>query len=84
MCQATVYLGDQVVAREVTWVELTEDGVRLATFFEEPRIVHGRIRQVDFLKHRVLLTPIEERENGRERETEGAVASLDCAQQRAR
>jgi len=30
MCQATVYLGEREVAREVTWLEPTEDGVRLA------------------------------------------------------
>jgi predicted RNA-binding protein len=55
MCQASVYLGEQEIAREVTWLEPAEGGVRLATFFEEPRVVRGRIRRIDFLKHRVLL-----------------------------
>lgn len=66
MCQATVYLGDQEVAREVTWLEVAEDGVRLAAFFEEPKAVAGRVRHIDFLKHRVQLDPIEEEGNGRD------------------
>jgi len=59
MCQAIVYLGDKEIAREVTWLEPAEGGVRLATFFEEPRVVPGRIRHIDFLKHRVVLEPLE-------------------------
>ena len=55
MCQATVYLGDREIAREVTRLELAEDGVRLAALFEEPKVVPRRIRHIDFLKHRVLL-----------------------------
>ena len=62
MCQATVYLGDQEIAREVTRLEMAEDGVRLAALFEEPRVVPGRIRHIDFLKHRVLLELLEEGE----------------------
>ena len=60
MCQATVYLGDQQVAEEVIGLELLEDGVRLMAFFEEPIVVPGRIRNIDFLRHRVLLVPLEE------------------------
>jgi predicted RNA-binding protein len=67
MCQATVYLGEQEIARDVTWLEQAEEGVRLATFFEEPTAVAGRIRSIDFLKHRVLLEPIEVEEDGRDR-----------------
>jgi predicted RNA-binding protein len=62
MCQATVYLGDEEVAREVTGLELTDEGVRLTAFFEEPKVVAGRIRYIDFLKHRVQLQPLEEGE----------------------
>jgi len=65
MCQATVYLGDQEIAREVIGLELAEEGVRLATFFEEPQVVPGRIQHIDFLKHRVQLEPLEEGEHGR-------------------
>lgn len=59
MCQATVYLGDQKVAEEVIGLEPLEDGVRLMAFFEEPTVVRGRIRHIDFLRHRVLLEPLE-------------------------
>jgi predicted RNA-binding protein len=67
MCQATVYLGDQVVAREVTGLERIQDGVRLVAFFEEPVVVPGRIRQIDFLRHRVLLEPLQEVADGGDR-----------------
>jgi predicted RNA-binding protein len=66
MCQATVYVGDEEVAQEVIRLDQVEGGVRIATFFEEPKVVPGRIRHIDFLKHRVLLEPIEEGENGRD------------------
>ena len=66
MCQATVYLGDREVAREVIGLELVEDGVHLKTFFEAPQVVHGRIRHIDFLKHRGMLEPMEEGEHGRD------------------
>ncbi|NLE46484.1 MAG: CooT family nickel-binding protein [Chloroflexi bacterium] len=64
MCQATVFVGDQEVARDVTWLELTKGGVQLATLFDEPRFIAGHIRQIDFLRHRVILETDEERENG--------------------
>lgn len=60
MCQATVYLGDEEVAREVTGLALVEDGVRLTSFFDEPQVVRGRVLHVDFLKHRVQLAPLED------------------------
>ncbi len=62
MCQATVYLGEKEVAREVTGLEVTEEGVRLTSFFEDPQVVPGRVHHVDFLKHRVQLEPLEEDE----------------------
>jgi len=43
----------------VTGLDPVEGGVRLTAFFEEPQIVPGRIRHIDFLKHRVLLDPLE-------------------------
>jgi predicted RNA-binding protein len=66
MCQATVYLGDQVIAEEVTGLESLEEGVRLTAFFEDPKIVPGRIRHIDFLKHRVLLERLNEGEDERD------------------
>ena len=60
MCQAKVYLGDEMIAEEVTGLERAEGGVLLTKFFEEPRLVAGAVRQIDFLKHRVLLEPLAE------------------------
>jgi len=59
MCQATVYLGETKIAQDVIRLEPVQDGVRLETFFEEPRTVRGTLKEINFLKHSVLLTPIE-------------------------
>jgi predicted RNA-binding protein len=64
MCQATVFLKDQEVARDVIWLERVENGVRMATLFEEPQLVSGRVDHIDFLKHRVWLEPLEEKDDG--------------------
>lgn len=64
MCQATVYLGDKEVAREVIWMEPADDGVRLATFFEEPKVLSARIQRIDFLKHQVFLESLEDEHGG--------------------
>jgi predicted RNA-binding protein len=60
MCQATVYLGQREIAQEISGLESEEGGVRLTSLFEESRFVAGRIRSIDFLKHRVLLEALEE------------------------
>jgi len=59
MCQATVYLDEEKILEDVIWVEPTEEGVLLRTFFEEPKVVQGVIKGIDLLKHRVLLTTLE-------------------------
>ena len=64
MCQSTVYLikgeREEVVMREITRLVPVKGGVRLETFFEEPRFVPGRVAQVDFLRHTVTLVPLQE------------------------
>jgi predicted RNA-binding protein len=64
MCQATVYMVKedqrQEVMREVIRMAPVAEGVRLQTFFEEPVVVHGRVTEIDFLKHTVTLIPIPE------------------------
>lgn len=65
MCQATVYVGDELVAKEVNRLELVEDGVQVQSFFEEPQVIAGVIKSIDFLKHRVLLEPATEQDNER-------------------
>ncbi len=58
MCQAVVYLSGEEIMREVVRVEPLPEGVRLTTFFEPPRIVPAVvIREIDLLKHRVMLEP---------------------------
>lgn len=76
MCQAKVYLGDHEIAHEVIWLEPSAEGVRFATFFEEPQVAHGRVQRIDFLTHRVILEPMEEH-HGHNREAADVAAALD-------
>ena len=61
MCLATVRLirdgQEEEIMREVTFLEVTDDGVRMGTFFEKPRLVPGKVVYIDFLKHIVTLVP---------------------------
>jgi predicted RNA-binding protein len=61
MCQATVYLNNEELMRDVINVQLTPQGIRLVTFFEAPEIVQATLREIDLLKHRVWLETIPER-----------------------
>ncbi|MGI6206589.1 MAG: CooT family nickel-binding protein [Anaerolineae bacterium] len=70
MCQAKVYLAangsSELIAEDVIMLEEVPEGVRLATFFEEPQLVRARVVSVDFLKHTVNLVPLsEEQPDGR-------------------
>jgi predicted RNA-binding protein len=60
MCQAVVYLEEKEIMRDVLRVETLSEGVRLTTFFEPPLVVPATIREIDLLKHRVLLEPLPE------------------------
>jgi len=55
MCQATVFLDDKEIMKDVLLVEPLPEGIRLVSFFDEPRIVPAVIRQIDLIKHRVIL-----------------------------
>ena len=66
MCQATVYLDDQKVMSDVIWLEPTEEGFSMRTFFEGPVQVKGKLKGIDLLKHRVLLASTD-REQGADR-----------------
>jgi len=56
MCQATVYLNGEEIMRDVLRVELLSgQQVRLFTFFEPPRELSAVVREIDLIKHRVLL-----------------------------
>lgn len=64
MCQATVYLDGKEIMRDVLRIEPLPEGVRLSAFFEEPRIVPAIIREIDLIKHRVMLeTPEQEKQS---------------------
>jgi predicted RNA-binding protein len=64
MCQATVYLvqagQEKELMRDVVLLEPDEEGLRLQAFFEEPVVVKAQVSRIDFLKHTVTLTPLEE------------------------
>jgi predicted RNA-binding protein len=59
MCQATVYLNDEVIMRDVMIVEPIPEGIRLIALFEPVQVVPATIRQIDLIKHRVILEPLQ-------------------------
>ena len=79
MCQATIYLDGEKIMEDVTLVEVLSEGIRLTVFFEPPQIVPAVIRQIDLLKHRVILESIQKGEHNYERsgETKGVNSPLD-------
>ncbi|MGD8464915.1 MAG: CooT family nickel-binding protein [Anaerolineae bacterium] len=66
MCQATVYLVHDEerteIMRDVVLLEPLDHGLRLQAFFEEPVEISAQIDYVDFLKHEIILRPMEEGE----------------------
>lgn len=60
MCQMSVILEhngrQEAVAENASLLEVAEDGVRVSTLFEEPRLLKGaRIKKIDFLGGAVTL-----------------------------
>ncbi len=70
MCQATVFLNGEVIMRDVLMVEPIPEGVRLIALFELVRVVPAAIRQIDLIKHRVILESLQESDESRERSGE--------------
>jgi predicted RNA-binding protein len=66
MCQATVYLNGEVIMQDVSLVEPVPEGVRLIALFEPVRIIPASIRQIDLIKHRVILESLQESEQSHE------------------
>ena len=62
MCQATVILDGEEYMRDVLRVIPVPEGVQLTAFFEPPRTVPAVIREIDLIKHRVVLESIEAEE----------------------
>jgi len=62
MCQINVVVeregNREPIMESVTGLEITEDGIVLSTFFEEPLVIPDvRIKSIDFLGGSVLLVP---------------------------
>jgi predicted RNA-binding protein len=58
MCEATVYLGgegQEMLMRDVVLVEPEGDGFLLINLMGERKLVRGRIKKIDFLKHSIVL-----------------------------
>ncbi|MFA6499189.1 MAG: CooT family nickel-binding protein [Desulfurivibrionaceae bacterium] len=60
MCQMRVILeqdgNEAVVAESASQLEVSEDGIRISTLFEEPQFIPGGVvRSIDFLKGRVTV-----------------------------
>ncbi len=66
MCQATVYLNDKVIMRDVLMVEPLPEGVRLIALFEPVQVVPATIRRIDLIKHKVILESLQESEESHE------------------
>ncbi|MFH1021714.1 MAG: CooT family nickel-binding protein [Pseudomonadota bacterium] len=61
MCQMRVILeqdgNEAVVAESASLLEVSEDGIRISTLFEEPQFIPGAaVRAIDFLNGRVTVT----------------------------
>ncbi|MCK4331732.1 MAG: CooT family nickel-binding protein [Dehalococcoidia bacterium] len=59
MCIATVYVGEagrmETVMQDVISVELENHGILLTTILGEEKLLKGRIKNIDFLKHSVIV-----------------------------
>ncbi len=55
MCMVDAYLNGEKLIENVTWVEPTDDGVLVRSYFEPPRTIKARIQAVDLTANRVLL-----------------------------
>lgn len=70
MCQATVYLNGEVIMEDVWMVEPVPEGVRLIALFEPVQVVPAAIRQIDLIKHKVILESHQELQNSHQHSDE--------------
>lgn len=75
MCQATVYLDDEVIMQDVLMVEPVPEGIRLTALFEPVQVVPAVIRRIDLIKHRMILKSLEESKESHDRSGETARAN---------
>ena len=59
MCIATVYVDDEgqveKVMQDVVSVILEDNGILLTTILGEEKLLNGKIKNIDFLKHLVTI-----------------------------
>jgi len=62
MCESNVYLAteeaEELVMEDVTSIRPEGQGYRLVSLFGEEKLVRGRIREIDLLKHRVVFESV--------------------------
>ena len=67
MCETTVYLRDdgeeQKIMEDVVLVQPENDAYLLVNLLGEQKLVRGRIVKVDFLKHTLHLSRLQEQPN---------------------
>ena len=68
MCQAKVILlhndKRETVMEDVTHLKVEGENVWLSRFFEPPTALRATVKEADFLKHTVVLMPLEADEQG--------------------
>ncbi len=59
MCQARIWVKvkgeEREVARDITQLEVKGDAIIVKTFFEAPKEIKGKIKEIDFLKAKVII-----------------------------
>ncbi|BAU22716.1 hypothetical protein THC_0318 [Caldimicrobium thiodismutans] len=59
MCQAKIWVRvgsqEKEIAKDITQLEINGDELILKTFFEAPKRIKGKIKEIDFLKGKVLI-----------------------------
>ena len=63
MCQMSVLLDknddQELVMENVSYLELTDDGVKITTLFEEPKVIANvQVTKIDFMNGKVFLGPV--------------------------
>jgi predicted RNA-binding protein len=70
MCEARVYLGDdgeeQQIMEDVVLVQPEGDAYLLVNLLGEQKLVQARIKKIDFLKHTVHLSRVQQSPNGQD------------------
>ena len=63
MCQAKIILLHQntseTIMEDVTHLKVEGEEVWLSRFFEPPTSIRATVKEVDFLKHTVILVPLD-------------------------